>query len=194
MDTRRALAAVTAAAGVAAASAAALAGEAALAAAAGGAATAAELVLLWQTRDRALAGTPDVLWRELDRSRRHAHPLAVVRLAGAPDDIDALVAATGHGRETDGWWVQRRALFLVLPETDRDGANAAVTRLLTAADRSLAFATVAVFPEDGVTAGALLDAIEADAHRRSARVGETSSVRELRRRAPRSDRDRVGSA
>lgn len=81
------------------------------------------------------------LEREMDRSRRHGRPLSIVVLTPVPSlgnelNAEALMlsarAAAASSRTTDlvGWLPENRIL-LILPETDKDGATAAVYRLST---------------------------------------------------------------
>jgi hypothetical protein len=108
------------------------------------------------------------LRRELERGRRYCRTFALVRvplpsvraarrgLLGrrpSPADPTALV------RSTDVAWKEDDVLYLLLPETDRSAAERCVKRLSTRIELLPAAASTVVFPDDGVTAGGLLDAL-----------------------------------
>ena len=97
----------------------------------------------------------DVLDRELNRSRRHAHPLALLRVRCSTDAGTRLIARL---RTTDeAWWV-RGDLVMLLPETDRTGAEEVANRareLVGSED-----VRVALFPDDGLTGHTLLQWLE----------------------------------
>ena len=106
----------------------------------------------------------DVLTRELDRSRRHEHPLAVVRLPLADGNplgvggqyLASVIAATL--RTIDYVVPDGDSLYLVLSETSASEARACLRRLTAAHPQVFgeARARVAAFPDDGVTIAALL--------------------------------------
>jgi hypothetical protein len=130
-------------------------------------------------RGRRRATTPDApgdsgdrfrsaLRRELERGRRYCRTFALVRVPlpsvrggrrgwlgrrDHPDDPIALV------RSTDIAWKGDGVLYLLLPETDRSEAERCVKRLSTRIEVLPAAAATVVFPDDGVTAGGLLDAL-----------------------------------
>ncbi|OGN88271.1 MAG: hypothetical protein A2X23_04325 [Chloroflexi bacterium GWC2_73_18] len=132
--------------------------------------------------------------RELDRSRRHAHPMAIVRVpwaAGAPsapthDPRPAEAAALAFGsvlRSADRTWAEGERVFLLLPETDRGRGEALIARLqvetrLPMPDR----VRLAAFPDDGLTSGALIAALDRPAESahpipfRSARLPELAGA------------------
>lgn len=117
------------------------------------------------------------LARELRRSRRHAHPFALARLgpAGAAGQATtsreqravavrrAALTLASHVREIDRVWADSESVFLLLPESDRAAAERLITRArqMVPEIRRLSADRIAVFPEDGVTTGALLDALDA---------------------------------
>lgn len=118
-------------------------------------------------------GGPDVweaLRREIDRSRRHEHTATLMRLpAVAQGDRRARreLAATVDRlrailRTMDAVWVHRDAVYVLLPETNRDAVEALVARLrrvspgLVPADGL----GIACFPDDGLTANALRQAVD----------------------------------
>ena len=128
-----------------------------------------------------LPGTAEDAWtlarRELERSRRYGHPLALVRIvplqpvrpsAGAdPDDdaqprssrraraerfagraaADLVLALRETLREIDAVWSDRRGVFMLLPESDVAAGHALVHRL-RAGERPL------LSDEDDVRVGA----------------------------------------
>jgi hypothetical protein len=105
--------------------------------------------------------------RELMRARRHETPLALVRLpdavaGGGSDARRRIAAARRHLRRIDVVWVRGRDVVLVLPETDGVTAATVIERLRSLVPSVLAGVEpkIAAFPEDGLTAGALLAAIE----------------------------------
>lgn len=121
---------------------------------------------------RRLGGTPfDDVRREMDRARRHERPFALVRVP-LSTDTDASTAAllsalvrpasdrTGL-RTVDRTWRIGNSLFLLLPETTADAARVAVSRV--GAEDAIADGRwpVAAFPEDGLTIGALFEALGA---------------------------------
>ena len=111
------------------------------------------------------------LRRELERGRRYCRTFALVRVPlpsvrgnrrgllgrrANPADPTALV------RSTDIAWKGDGVLYLLLPETDRSAAERCVKRLSTRIEVMPAAASTVVFPDDGVTAGGLLDALHKD--------------------------------
>ncbi len=118
------------------------------------------------------------LERELERARRHERPLSVVVLTPVPSlgqepSAEALAAcaaaARNSSRVTDllGWLPGNRIL-VILPETDKDGAAAAIYRISTdmaTRARSLGqlrwIATAKVDGFDYATADELVNAISA---------------------------------
>jgi hypothetical protein len=125
---------------------------------------------------RRVGGMPfDDLRREMDRARRHERPFAVVRIGLGADAVehDATAALVASLRARDGersalrsidrWWRSSNDLFLLLPETSADAARMALRRV--GGDEALLNGTwqVAAFPEDGITTGALFEALGARA-------------------------------
>jgi uncharacterized membrane protein len=127
-----------------------------------------------RTRDLLRVSGAEALRRELDRARRHRRTFAVIRLPianqlrlldDATDGIaDATLRALGTMlRVTDWAWVHEDAILVILPEADRGTAAAFLDRARQVApDRFSGPAGIALFPDDGVTSGALLDAAESD--------------------------------
>lgn len=94
---------------------------------------------------------PDhVLVAELDRSRRHGHPLTLVSI---PCDDAVALEVVSHLRTTDRAWRAGGVLFVLLVETDRAGASPFAARLarLVPADA----VRWAAFPADAVTSDGL---------------------------------------
>lgn len=97
------------------------------------------------------AERPDhVLVAELDRSRRHGHPLTLV--AVRCDDAVALEVVS-HLRTTDRAWRTGDVLYVLLVETDRAGAAPFAARLAPLVPTSAA--RWASFPTDAVTSDGL---------------------------------------
>ena len=116
----------------------------------------------WGRRRRSVHGPGYgslLLSRELDRSRRHGHPLALVQLpASSAGELDrAHRAIEVLVRSVDAVWLERGALFVLLPETDHTRADGFVARVRAAAPASIAVEAIAVacFPDDGLTSEAL---------------------------------------
>jgi len=114
------------------------------------------------------------LGREFERGRRHQRPFAVLRIVsssppngrrGRRRGISATPWYAGlwrYLRVLDQVWEDDGAILVVLPETDRATAQTVVERLRKAIPeigREHAI-SLAVFPDDGVTLGALLGALE----------------------------------
>lgn len=107
------------------------------------------------------------LRREVDRSRRHGRPLALLRL-GPPHHsrlarhalVSAVRALRGSLRGVDSVWLDRHGILLLLPETDRAAAGAVMERLPTVVPAVTATrVSLVCFPEDGLTANALRAAV-----------------------------------
>jgi hypothetical protein len=139
-----------------------------------------------------LPGTMEDAWmlarRELERSRRYGHPLALVRIVplqpmrtslegGAdarssrrarPDRLagraaaDLVSALRETLREIDAVWSDRRGVFMLLPESDAPAGQALVSRLRTG-ERPLLTGEddvrVGAFPADGLTLDAMIAAV-----------------------------------
>jgi hypothetical protein len=137
-----------------------------------------------------LPGTMEDAWmlarRELERSRRYGHPLALVRIvplqpmrtrleAGVDVDapssrrarLDRAAADLVSGlretlREIDAVWTDRRGVFMLLPESDAASGHALVRRLRSG-ERPLLTGEddvrVGAFPADGLTLDAMIAAV-----------------------------------
>jgi hypothetical protein len=138
----------------------------------------ASFALAWPAVDPLRSDGMDEFRRELDRARRHRRSFALVRLgidpaagaAGAPPALAAgrpnggpndLVRVVGSSlRITDRAWRDGDDVMIMQPETDRASAEAFADRLRAgAAERIPTRITIAVFPDDGLTSGALIDAL-----------------------------------
>jgi hypothetical protein len=105
---------------------------------------------------------------ELERSRRHERPLALLRISvstgprarrWAPPDSAEIRDAV---RVLDAVWVDREHVFVLMPETNREALSRAIGRILTRLPRiDLEAMRVALYPEDGLTSGALISRLEA---------------------------------
>jgi hypothetical protein len=125
-------------------------------------------------RDSLVAVGFDAFRAELDRARRHRRTFAMARLElAAPvdgvavdDGADSIAVATlrligASLRITDHAWLDGGDAVILLPESDRATAEAFVERLRGATPaRFTARMGIAAFPDDGLTSGALLDALE----------------------------------
>lgn len=127
--------------------------------------------LAWPAIEPLRASGMDELRRELDRARRHRRSFALVRLAAGPADGvpresarsgDAMARLVGASlRITDRAWRDGHGVMIMQPETDRASAEAFAERLRSMApDRLAAPISIAIFPDDGLTSGALLDALD----------------------------------
>ena len=98
---------------------------------------------------------------ELARSRRHVRPMALVRITPArhrelrhalhPEEVE------DASRAIDAVWTDGRCIYLLMPETDRSALSLAIARLrVVLPDLDVADVRAAVYPEDGVTSGALV--------------------------------------
>jgi hypothetical protein len=106
--------------------------------------------------------------RELERTRRTERPCALLwtRPSAASEPALAIAASIADRlRAVDRVWVEDDQVFVLLPETTADGARAATTRITRSAE-PLAGLSVrkAVFPDDGLTRDALLQAVRDDRH------------------------------
>lgn len=99
--------------------------------------------------------------RELDRSRRFGRPLTLLQVrAELGVELDHAIAEgiESRLRSIDLAWRDGDALCLMLPETDRKAREPVRLRLIEAGcERGVALDVRCVsFPDDGITAGALL--------------------------------------
>ena len=107
------------------------------------------------------AGWEDV-HREIARARRHERPLAIVRLPGADaNDAPTRAAAIApYLRRIDRVWAEHGDVNVLLPDTDRAAAEQLIGRLQARQPLALGSgASIATFPADGLTSGALLSTL-----------------------------------
>lgn len=103
--------------------------------------------------------------REMARARRFDGRFGIVRFgSGAAGDVETLDAlrnaVAAASRRIDRVWVDDGHLLLLLPEASKQAAQAAVARIRAEAPGVAALETgMAVFPEDGITSGALITAV-----------------------------------
>jgi hypothetical protein len=106
------------------------------------------------------------LRRELDRSRRFGHTFVLMRvprtLPNRNGGFDLVRTLRGLLRSLDSVWATRKDAFVLLPEADREGAQALVTRLHAEFSALLPDdVRFAAFPADGLTGAALIELLEA---------------------------------
>jgi hypothetical protein len=104
--------------------------------------------------------------RELRRARRHARPLTIVRIPRPAHDPDHHASAAADIRAlglklrlTDRWWADDESIYLMLPESDRAAALPVLDRMADAHAAARTNARMAMFPDDGLTSGALIAAV-----------------------------------
>lgn len=132
------------------------------------------IVMIWPRGDASPApsGVRQDGWaiveHELQRARRYSRRLSLVRLEVTGTDSGAMSADTlaarlsDNVRALDAVWVQDGAVWLLLPEGDRQMALSSIGRF-EATHPGLLSATLmrtATFPDDALTAGALLAAVQ----------------------------------
>ncbi len=118
------------------------------------------------TRSNGTATSEDAweaVHREIARARRHERPLALVRLSG-DGRMDEALARAGTIvpllRRIDRIWAEHGDVNILLPEADRAAAERLVERLRARQpNASPVEASIACFPADGLTSGALLAAL-----------------------------------
>jgi hypothetical protein len=98
------------------------------------------------------------LRREITRSRRFGHEFALVRLALNGRSVSTAPEVGALVRSIDRAWVHDHSVYLLLPESTRDAADTVIGRMRREVSEALRDedVSVAVFPEDGLTSGALL--------------------------------------
>jgi hypothetical protein len=137
------------------------------------------------------ASAPEDPWaiarREMERSRRYGHPLALVRVVSAPaghgrdegggqarrrradragrgrDALSQLVAQLRSTvRDIDSVWSDRRGVFMLLPESDVEAGRGLAQRLRAGEEPLLSDeddVRIGAFPSDGLTLDALVAAV-----------------------------------
>jgi hypothetical protein len=116
-------------------------------------------------------GPVQELQLELERSRRFGHPFALVGIWCRPNQRERWtllreVASSLDGlvRRVDRVWIQGSGVYVLLPECNRTKLEATLARWRDPVARLLgedarAQMSSVVFPDDGLTSGALLDAL-----------------------------------
>lgn len=104
----------------------------------------------------------DHMTYELGRARRFERMLSLVVVRPADGDIQAtmqgsVIQAVGT-RHIDRAWLEDGTLFLLLPETNPEGAAVVIRRIESAFASQSIRAASAVFPIDAVTSEALIQA------------------------------------
>jgi hypothetical protein len=116
----------------------------------------------------------EALRRELNRSRRYERCFTLIRIA-VPAEADrrkrfrgrsgpdgSLRAVASLVRSVDGVWTDDRDIYLLMPECDRTTGERTLARIESSLAQVLpggSAITLASFPEDGRTSGALLNAL-----------------------------------
>lgn len=127
---------------------------------------------VWRWTSRPVATSPvptatappaDVLDHELERARRYERPFAMIRVPvdqrpEAPvTDPEEARAVFESLRTIDSSWIDDEGVTLLLPEVGRAEGEACLHRLRHLAPAFTRDARLVVFPEDGLTRGALLE-------------------------------------
>jgi hypothetical protein len=104
-------------------------------------------------------------YRELARARRFEGQFAIARFStGGLSDYEALVdlrrELASISRRIDRLWIDEDNILLLLPGTTQAAAEAALARILERVPAGLAVDPgVAMYPEHGITSGALIAAV-----------------------------------
>lgn len=112
--------------------------------------------------------------RELRRSRRAARSLTLLRIPGedlpsdGPDGRSDLATRSRrlnlHLRLVDRTWVDDGSIYVLLPESPRAAADVLLARVRTESPGQLPERVyIATFPEDGLTSGAIISAVNGGA-------------------------------
>jgi len=115
---------------------------------------------------------------ELERSRRHERPLSLVRISPTPRSGEWDVPPVGATevreavRTIDAVWSEHGHVYVLMPETERIALARAASRMLVRLPGlSAGDLRAAVYPEDGLTSGALFLRLESpDAEPRPADI------------------------
>jgi hypothetical protein len=98
--------------------------------------------------------------RELERARRHGRRLALVRLTpGGRTDGALAERVRADARVIDLVWHEHDAVYLGLPEADREVAERVAVRLCARPELAAAEVRTAVFPDEALTTGALMSLV-----------------------------------
>lgn len=112
--------------------------------------------------------------RELRRARRNARSLTLLRIAGnelpadgpdGPSDLATRSRRLGlHLRLVDRTWVDDGSIYVLLPESPRAAADVLIARVRAESPSQLPeHVRIATFPEDGLTSGAIIAAVNGGA-------------------------------
>lgn len=97
----------------------------------------------------------DVLAQEMERARRYERPLAMLWVDTSEKQVP-FEAVSSALRLIDHAWADEHGIRILLPESRRDEGEACISRLVEAAPGlEPSDIRLAVFPDDGVTTGAL---------------------------------------
>ena len=108
--------------------------------------------------------------RELARARRFDRPFAIVRFSvGRSPDQGLLVRLRNEiaviSRRIDRLWIDEDHILLLLPEATEAAARAALSRIHVRVAEAVAFEPgLALYPEHGITSGALISAVYGNGH------------------------------
>jgi hypothetical protein len=109
------------------------------------------------------------LRRELDRCRRYGRRFGLVQFVPAGDaDSPLLEAVRTLVRRVDVVWDDQGVVYALLPEADAGACAGLMARVDARCAEARYVARSAVFPEDGVTSGALLRALDGGRRARDA--------------------------
>jgi hypothetical protein len=101
--------------------------------------------------------------REMRRARRGVKAMSILRIDPGVEDAALAVRSEQVGtqlRLVDRTWVDDGSIYVLLPESSRTAADALISRIrATAADVLPADVRIATFPDDGLTAGAIIAAV-----------------------------------
>ncbi len=116
------------------------------------------------TDDLAAAGWAE-FHRELARARRFNGEFAVMRWPmraepAADDRSEIITGIEGRARRIDRVWVDGSDVLVLLPETSRAAAEVVLERIRSVPSLAEITPTMASFPQDGITSGALLAVID----------------------------------
>ncbi len=100
---------------------------------------------------------------ELERARRYERRMALIRIGPGTSrgrsgsSLGSRIR--GVTRQVDQVWEDRDVVYVVVPESGADGVGQLVDRLQATPELRGIETTAAIFPEDALTAGALLAAV-----------------------------------
>lgn len=124
----------------------------------------------------------DALGRELERGRRFGRSFALVRLE-VPSSRDRYALwqrLSTEVRRIDTVCMYGGAVFAVLPEANRLAASAMIGRVLLSDSDVVSSWSLVVYPDDGMTAGALLDALRHAGEPNAAPQARRGHIRAIR--------------